>query len=234
MSNPIGAYLKYAHVQMAAEAFLQAGISGNDYERALLAGNEFSSKFTDTLADEFIANWEVVAHQPNTPSGFSGTIFRGRAGGPYAGELVLSFRSTEFIGDAMRDSFVTNRGINEHGWAFVQISDMREWWESAEVQEVIGTQGVTVTGYSLGGHLANAFYLLNPGIVRATYTFNGAGTGVLKEGSLHQLIDLFKTIAHNTWGNTELPGHPEVRALYLEMVDRQLHQSSSARSEEAA
>ena len=161
MSNAVETYLKYAHVQMAAEAFLinpDSGdiVSGTKYLDALTEGNEFNSKFTATLAAEFAANWEVVAHQPNTASGFSAKLFRG-IGEDNSGEMVLSFRSTEFIGDAMRDRFVTNRGIHDDGWAFAQIADLRAWWDSSAVQALVGTGGVTVTGYSLGGHLANAF-----------------------------------------------------------------------------
>ena len=150
MSNTTASYLKYAHVQMAAEAFLidpdtNAIVIDDRYRQALIAGNGFNSKFPVSLAAEFRANWEVVAHAPNSESGFSGTLFKGREGGQYAGELVLSFRSTEFIGDAMRDSFVTNRGIKKYGWAFGQIADMRAWLEEdPEIQAALGHEGCTI------------------------------------------------------------------------------------------
>ena len=83
MSNTTSSYLKYAHVQMAAEAFLYKPgtkeiVEGDSYLNALIAGNEFNSKFPESLAAEFAANWEVVAHAPNKASGFSGTLFKGR------------------------------------------------------------------------------------------------------------------------------------------------------------
>ena len=93
-----------------------------------------------------------MKHRPNTTTGFSGTLFKNRN----TGEYVLSFRSTEFIDDQVNDSEVTNKGIKETGWAFAQISDMWDWWEK-DVQPELGTTQVTVTGYSLGGHLAYAF-----------------------------------------------------------------------------
>jgi pimeloyl-ACP methyl ester carboxylesterase len=38
--------------------------------------------------------------------------------------------------------------------------------------------GFSVTGYSLGGHLATAFNLLHPGAATQVITFNGAGVGL--------------------------------------------------------
>ena len=40
-------------------------------------------------------------------------------------------------------------------------------------------QQITVTGYSLGWHLATAFHILhqNDNLIKNTFTFNGAGVG---------------------------------------------------------
>ena len=95
--------LKYINLQMASEAFLD---QPGSLEQLLIAGNGRASYFTDTLAAKFVADgWTVVEQQPNTSTGFSGTLFRNTT----TGELVLSFRSTEFIGDAARDS-------HQEGW----------------------------------------------------------------------------------------------------------------------
>lgn len=82
-------YLKYANLQMAAEAFL---VDANDIpfsdiediKRALTEGNLHASKFTATEATKFAAEWEVVAQKPNTTTGFSGTLFKNKT----TGELV--------------------------------------------------------------------------------------------------------------------------------------------------
>lgn len=157
---------------------------------AVIDGNRRSSKFTSQLADKFVAEWSVVAHRENSATGFSGTLFESRS----TGELVLSFRSTEFIDDAVRDNQATNSmEVKAYGWAFGQIADMKDWVESLYAQNKI-TPGnmLSVTGYSLGGHLATAFNLLYPGASGATYTFNGAGVGSVDAGSsLHMVIDDF-------------------------------------------
>ncbi len=122
-------YLKYADLQMAAEAFIRNESTGelatstDAIVAALKAGNNHSLIFTETQATEFAAQWEVVDQRANTATGFSGTLFRSKvtdpAKGLIAGQLVLSFRSTEFIDDNLRDSAATNDAIfSPAGWAF--------------------------------------------------------------------------------------------------------------------
>jgi len=168
--------LKYINLQMASEAFLD---QPGSLEQLLIAGNGRASSFTDTLATKFVADgWTVVEQQGNTSTGFSGTLFRNTT----TGELVLSFRSTEFVDDAARDSQQTNQEeISDKGWAFGQIDDMQTWYAHLQSSGLID-RPVTVTGYSLGAHLATAFTLMrieqgHGADVAATYTFNGAGVG---------------------------------------------------------
>ena len=91
---------------MASEALLD-NFGDQASSAALQEGNKRTSKFPPTLADEFAERYEVVKHQANTSTGFSGTLFRARVSRPeegiVAGELILSFRSTEFLDDAARD-----------------------------------------------------------------------------------------------------------------------------------
>lgn len=157
MKNEIISYLNYANLQMAAEALLdtvqQVGIT-----KALTTGNNRSSKFTPTQAQQFVdGGWTVVEHISNTTTGFSGTLFQNSQ----TGELVLSFRSTEFLDDSARDNQATNSmEIKPFGWAFGQIADMEEWYASLRNSgKIPAGAGFTVTGYSLGGHLATAFNL---------------------------------------------------------------------------
>ena len=124
--------LKYANLQMAAEAFLKNDVtgiknySGDALSTALKDGNQRASRFTGTQAKEFEAQWTVVDQRANTSTGFSGTLFRNRE----TNEYVISFRSTEFIDDSARDNAATNTlEIKEFGYAFGQISDMEAWYE---------------------------------------------------------------------------------------------------------
>ena len=140
MSNEITTYLKYAHLQIAAEALYDLKESPPEtrfenaiLERMLTTGNDRTSRFTTTDAEWFTKTWTVVEHISNTTTGFSGTLFRAlkddSVRGIAAGELVLSFRSTEFADDAVRDNQATNTlEVKDKGWAFGQIADMEDWF----------------------------------------------------------------------------------------------------------
>lgn len=210
MVSNISTYLKFANIQMAAEAFFPIGAVGVGKEAAvraaLILGNDRSSKFMPVQAKSFSDDWEVAAHMSNTGTGFSGTLFRCRvtdtARGLVAGELTLSFRSTEFIDDAVRDNQATNAmEIKEKGWAFGQIADMEDWYAKLRVDPaLLAGKSFNVTGYSLGGHLATAFALLRdaeagpgnsvplPNPILQTYTFNGAGVGTVSAGTTVGLV----------------------------------------------
>ena len=213
--------LEFANLQVAAEALYDkenivtpTKISNLNY---LKDGNNHTSKFTDTQAEEFAQKWEIVSHVANTGTGFSGTLFRARKTdkegkadpetGIKEGDLVISFRSTEFIDDSARDNQATNSmEISEKGWAFGQIADMEKWIQSLKKAEIIGNgKEVSVTGYSLGGHLATAFNILHnyEGTdikIKQTFTFNGAGVGLdnnKKEMPREKLENIIKTFSEH-------------------------------------
>ena len=217
MATPtIAEYFKYAQLQMAAEAFLKNQItnaeyySGNNLVNALVRGNDRYTKFVESEAKKFAEHWVVVDQCPNTPTGFSGTLFRCIKADPLSGanvgDRVISFRSTEFIDDAIRDSAATNKlEIHDTGWAWGQIADMEAWYvELQEKKFITETMRPTVIGYSLAGHLATAFNLLhrNDGKIGQVITFNGAGVGEMKGASnwretgeeLKKAVEYFNTL----------------------------------------
>ena len=219
MANDSATYLKYATLQMAAEALYEfnsripgavispgATAAYTSIPRSFLTdGNNRSSRFTTKQADQVIADgWTVLEHKPNTTTGFSGTLFKNTL----TGELVLSFRSTEFVDDNVRDSKATNElEVQKFGWAFGQLDDMEQWYASLQSRGLID-RPVAVTGYSLGAHLATAFTLLRQeqgqsSQIAATYTFNGAGVGDLKPGARLTLGDY---VALSDSGNAQLFG----------------------------
>ncbi|WP_269633617.1 hypothetical protein [Pelomonas sp. BJYL3] len=202
----------YTLLQIAAETFLgstkredpaarpgSGAIPVTLGEEMLMKGNLHSSKMTTEQAKQFALEWKVVSHQPNTATGFSGTLFQymgetDPVRGLQAGQFVVSFRSTEFIEDYARDCAATNDlEVKTLGWAIGQISDMKTWWDS--VKGEVGTSKVAVTGYSLGGHLATSFYeMYGPDSIDKVFTFNGAGVGSLKDGnSLNSVIQAFRS-----------------------------------------
>ena len=172
-TNTVTKYLKFANVQMAAESYYlkaagewavadaRQNISGNDLKDALVDGNKRALKFTPALATDFTKYWKIVEHKANTGTGFSGTLFQAIADnadmGIKANELVLSFRSTEFADDAVRDNQATNKmEVTEFGFAIGQIADTEDWFQTLRTRALIGDDAkLSVTGYSLGGHLAN-------------------------------------------------------------------------------
>ena len=195
--------LEMSRTQIVAEAFLKdeddkpeflhPNKEKNEYTfkdvalvpKILKYGNNHTSKLTEPQIKEFMENWKVVAYLPNTTTGFSGTLFQAKRDIPgttiKAGEKVMSLRSTEFIDDAVRDNQATNKmEIADRGWAFGQIDDLEQWFQGLRNEKLIGDgEQIRITGYSLGGHLATAFNILHrdEGLIKNTYTFNGAGVG---------------------------------------------------------
>jgi hypothetical protein len=228
-------FLKYADLQMAAEAFLrnedtkELASTGKEVIDTLTEGNHHASKFTETQATAFADQWEVVDQIANTGTGFSGTLFRARkddlSKGIKAGDLTISFRSTEFIDDDVRDSLATNNmEIFDTGFAWGQINDMEKWYAGllegkSSTDEPLTSSGqpwsltgqhISVTGYSLGGHLATTFNLLHndTGLIDNVVTFNGAGVGEVVEGGLQWTNDYFTDlIAHHEKSATPSHGY---------------------------
>ena len=226
---------QFVYLQLAAEAFLSLEVDGignppppDQMQAHLTEGNTHVSKFLPDQAAQFTSDYEVLAQYRNDPllstgQGFSGTLFRTNvtdpARGLAAGELTLSFRSSEFIDDAVRDGKSTNQlEIRELGWAFGQIAEMEAWYAQLVADpNLLGGKSFNVTGYSLGGHLATAFNILrreaegieaNP--VLNTYTFNGAGVGELKPGK--RLTDVLQTF-NRLRAMPDITGSPEWNAL---------------------
>lgn len=138
------------------------------------------------------------ALQANNKSGFSASLFYDNE----TNEYTFSIRSTEFdteirdMGDILADI-----DIGIAGWAFGQVQSMELFWDyllngdpnpdpAADGITIPGVSGladfrnalaggakINVTGYSLGGNLAQAFTELHRDTVLHTYLFNAAGTG---------------------------------------------------------
>ena len=149
----------------------------------------------DGMVDDFIETWEVVDHLSNTGSGFSATLLKHKM----TGEFTLSLRSTE-AKDKENGSDVERDGSNgadgqiaSLGFAWAQIRDMEAYYQAlkagglatgasgAEIAAYLADPAakLNVTGYSLGGHLAQVFTLMHADKVGHTHTYNGAGMGTI-------------------------------------------------------
>ena len=83
--------------------------------------------FSETQATNFVAEWSVVAHQPNTESGFSATLFQHKE----TGEQVYAVRGTEATNIGILDDlFSADAGdIVVDGLAIKQMVDMYNHWQ---------------------------------------------------------------------------------------------------------
>ncbi len=108
------------HNQLAEASYADLVDVGakDELETALQA-----EKFTQEQAEEFAKHWRVADHQPNTDSGYSGTLFESIEN---PGQFVLAFRGTEEVG---KDLFSADGDIVTDGLATKQIIDMYNHWQ---------------------------------------------------------------------------------------------------------
>jgi hypothetical protein len=236
--------LDFALLQSAAECYLDGfhpGSNINDIKNKLKEGANnalkqekspsdpllaSATRFTDTQAEWFTSNYEIVTHYPNDASGFSATLFRNKN----TSEYTLSFRSTEYQfqsrgGNYERDGAdATDGDISEIGYGLAQLSSMETFYAHLKRGETYnpntqlwevnpkvaafanGTPTLNVTGYSLGAHLSTSFTLMHANDVVATWNFNAAGVGGIAEGSnenaiptgagIKALVDFYDVLMH--------------------------------------
>lgn len=180
------------------------------------ADRKAATRMTDSQVAYFLGKYRIVDQYINDNTGFSATLIQSRAN---PNEYTLSFRSTEWRnapkGDFTRDGSPGADGeIATHGFAFEQISSMETYFErlkagdlamgtaadGASVRNFLAGPGaqIDLTGFSLGGHLANAFVQLHPDSVRHAYLFNSAGLGASTDGSsLASLLGEFRNLLAN-------------------------------------
>ncbi len=143
-------FFELAQLAEAAYAdFSDPGLSPKD---ALINdGKGFSSK----QADDFLADWQIVsgAHQPNTDSGFSSTLFKSLdAGGGY----VLAIRGTEGVNyDDLLAADIAD--IATDGIALDQSVDLyNEWKRITSTGAYSAAKLVTLTDETAAYALAKA------------------------------------------------------------------------------
>ena len=207
-------WLDFAIQQLAAESYLdgidlnvkgdvterlERGVNHPDYD----AENEkdHATRMTDSQADKFFDNYQIIHHLPNRSSGFSGTLIQNRE----TGEFTLSMRSTEFRdetkgGDWTRDGlFGTDGDISFKGFSLAQLASMEGYYQFLINQSHIeATTKLNLTSYSLSGHLTTIFTEIRPDIVIKSYNFNAVGRGELNTGTqlngLKGMIDEYRVL----------------------------------------
>ena len=115
-----------------------------------------ASAFTDSEAADFTARYEILDQSEDNAdsNGFSATLFRDKQ----SGQLILSFRGTEFDNDRLRDLILTDLRIGIDGFASPQaIAEYRY------IKELMtpGRQSVQYTGQELN-NLETIYWDYNP------------------------------------------------------------------------
>lgn len=192
--------LEQALLAEAAYAVLDSAVGATPTELASLLTQRptpADPPFMRAAAAIYLAtNFQVIQHQSNTPSGYSGTLFRRRVtqqGDPTSG-FVLAFRGTEPRSrDAMND-YLADVQIALAGQASGQRYHMVQHWDGLvsgllgglDVATLSALQNsrINVTGHSLGGHLATWFASDRAGWLEHAFTFNAAGAAHVSEVSV--------------------------------------------------
>lgn len=143
------------------------------------------TKISQTQADYFLDNYEIVDYYGNDNTGFSATTFRKKG----TDEITISFRSTEFKEDYYKDAYGADTEINNNGTAIAQNISLVNYLQKLKDTGIIKPKNsdpkanateVYLTGYSLGGHLASSAYqylTYDNYDIKKLYVFNGPGVG---------------------------------------------------------
>lgn len=142
--------------------------------------------------ENFLERYEIKAHQPNTITGFSATLFYDKVDDEY----ILAMRGTEGTFLEKEDFYADSKLFFKR--VVTQYDDMMKFYEY-KVKHIVGNNKLIVTGHSLGGALSQYFTISfhddttgeNP-VVKETYTFNSPGIDV-------QAINIFGTYIQNPY-----------------------------------
>jgi len=171
----------YQHNLLADAAYLDWSKSLDiDAMKLLLKlGRNFNERQSSDFADKYI----VIKHQENKISGFSATLFEDEL----SHKQILAIRGTEpkTAADLLTDLDLALIS----GLATFQYEDLKQFVGELKTSGVLNSS-ITLTGHSLGGHLAMKFALDDSLVIQDlvtinhTYTYNAPGMGTPLGGGL--------------------------------------------------
>ncbi|WP_430009827.1 putative Ig domain-containing protein [Methylophaga lonarensis] len=169
-----GTYFDHAILAQAAYADFKPAIAvievNQEEYKEMVREALRAVNFTETSAEKFLNDWQIKAHQPNTLSGLSATLFEHRQ----TGEQVLAVRGTDPLSQDLFTAFQIFLEVTpEQTIQFYNLRAVLEQWYSDG--KLDGT--ITVTGHSLGGFLAAGLSVAFPELVSHAYIFNAPGIG---------------------------------------------------------
>ena len=143
---------------------------------------------TDTLSQRtinFVNSFKLLAHQPNTDSGFSATLFDDTKN---ANQKIFAIRGTETnsLEQVFNDLIIADGSLLFHSKPKSQYFDMMRFYNHCINKKYITNETpLIVVGHSLGGALAQLFALSfatdkDSSIIKEIYTFNAPGAKTLK------------------------------------------------------
>ncbi len=157
--------LQGALLSEASYANLQNKFASEDVKTALI-----TEGFSQTQAEDFIKQWRVVAHQPNTLSGFSATLFERRDS---PGNYALAIRGTKGLVDIYSADY---RNIVRMGYAREQIYSLYNYFSRL----------ITPTTESVGQWVKTPFTEIIDGQIVSRYEYQAdmvAGLGVIVDAT---------------------------------------------------
>ena len=168
-------------------------ISNNDITQVKLDSK--LSKRTITFTNRF----RILAHQENTSSGFSATLFEDTEDN---NQKIFAIRGTEFPSGFSNDVLDADANLALSSLPSNQYIDMIKFYTQCIVDKhITESTPLTIVGHSLGGALAQLLTLslatsANANNVKEVYTFNSPGAKNLKidEDNLGKVYTIDSTI----------------------------------------
>ncbi|OCR11968.1 hypothetical protein BA919_09045 [Helicobacter pullorum] len=130
--------------------------------------DKLNGEFGEIQAKNFAKRYEIIFHQPNTPTGFSATLFSDKM----KNRFIVGFRGTEGAMDIIQDIALS---LNANPQSFALLDFLKE------VKKIVRAYNrpIIFVGHSLGGCLAQLFALSfataeSANIIKEVYTYNAS------------------------------------------------------------
>ena len=105
--------------------------------------DKLNGEFGEVQANNFAKRYEIIFHQPNTPTGFSATLFSDKM----KNRFIVGFRGTEGAMDIIQDIALS---LNANPQSFALLDFLKEVRKIVQVYN----RPTIFVGHSLGGYLA--------------------------------------------------------------------------------
>src|SRR6266850_5786404 len=211
--------------QIAAESFLEGGMSdllfrdrlviGNNPTNSLPGESNLDGKLRMTVgqAQDFVARYQIIDAYQDDATGFSAMALRDRA---TPNHVVIAVRSTEINNDRAHDVGADFQ-IFTSGFAFDQILSAQDFLNRVRPQLQPGEK-IDLVGYSLSGNIVRTLAAMYPTEVNQTsganVVFNATGLGGFSDPTgqnrprsvvLQEMMDLYRQIEADLNSVTDVP-----------------------------